>query len=745
MFFSESVAKSGAFMDVGNTTPVTPERLKEIHDLFLTVGPLPDEAGFDLTYLGTIIDRFEQAERLTSEVWPTASGVFGQLKTEAERLLLDDVDDPEATRKYILKSIEMLKVLGDAANPQAVLTDISKVFVPKNDIGLAVSKKKQNFENPPMGQLNLSSNDDVVVYKEFVGESNEHLEKIETLVLDLENHQATSETIDHIFRCFHSIKGAAGFLGLSCLNRLCHVCETMLDRVRKHTLIPDSDVVETLLASIDACRRMLVIVADAIEKSFSGDLENINISKILQGVDLILQRPLVTVEAMPEKGRLGGLLIEQGIISDEQLSRAIQQQNRPIGNILVDMGAATEKQVTQALEEQSRSQTRAESIKVDTSRLDNLLAMVGELVIAQTQVSCDPAIKGLQSPATQKNINSVDKIIANLQELVMALRLVPLRTIFTKMTRLVRDTTHKTGKEANLVISGEETEIDKTLIEKIADPLVHLLRNAVDHGVEEPEERQKSGKPREGRINLKAYHAGGNVVIEVSDDGNGINSEKVYAKAQERGLISDNREMSDSEIFDFIFHPGLSTNDVATDISGRGVGMDVVRRNINLLGGRIDVSSKRGEGTTFYIRLPLTMAIVDGMIVRVGQERYVLPTLSIEEAFKPTREQICKVSGGKGRAVNIRGKMIPIFSIHSLFELEHNCEPWEGMVVVIKDDQNYCGLVIDEMLDQQQVVIKNLGKKFNGLSGISGGCILGDGRVGLILDASGIIGLTKSV
>lgn len=730
-----------------DTDDATPASEKTLHQLQQVFSALPDMAtagSADLTLWGRALEACECAEKMTSTSWPTAAGVMHTLRTETERYMLEDVADMAAAEKYLKQSIELLRGIGQCKNPQGMLTDIAKVLIPASDAGLEKANAEEDI--PPMGTLSIKGDEDRVIYNEFVGESVEHLERIEGSVLELEHGGGSMEVINEIFRCFHSIKGAAGFLGLTALNRLCHESETMLDRVRKRTLRVDSEVTETLLACIDYCRRMLTVLSTALEKKDveKEELPFIDIRPALAHLDGILARPAGIVDAEAEQGRIGGMLIERGLIDDQQLATAIDQQRRPIGKILVDMGAATERQIEEVAGEVGK-QKPADAIKVDTGRLDSLLEMVGELVIAQTQVTNDPDFKTAAGQKLLKNMTNVAKITANLQELVMSLRLVQLRGLFNKMIRLVRDTARKTSKEVSLNITGEDTEIDKTLIEKLADPLVHLLRNAVDHGVETPEVRAAAGKPTGGVVNLRAFHAGGNVVIQVEDDGKGIDSAKVRAKAVERGLIRADEDLSERELHELIFHPGFSTNDVATDISGRGVGTDVVKRNITALGGRVEVNSTAGKGSIFTIKLPLTMAIVDGIIVDVAGSHYVLPTLSIEEAFKPARTDIVAVEGGRGRAMKVRQRLVPLICLHTLFDIGEELSPWDGMVVVVHDNGRYCGLVINDMLAQQQVVVKNLGRKLVGLEGISGGCILGDGRVGLILDIPGIIDLARNL
>ena len=326
----------------------------------------------------------------------------------------------------------------------------------------------------------------------------------------------------------------------------------------------------------------------------------------------------------------------------------------------------------------------------------------------------------------------------------MSLRMVPLKGTFQKMARLVRDLARKAGKNVQFVTDGEETEIDRNMVEVLGDPLVHMIRNAVDHGVESPDDRVQAGKTPGGIVRLRAFHAAGNVVIELSDDGKGLDREKILAKAIERGLIEPGREVPDSEVFAMIFHPGFSTADKITDVSGRGVGMDVVKKGLEAIRGRIDISSKQGEGSTFALQLPLTMAITDAMLLSVGDQRYLLPTMSIEQSFRPTKGMVSTVTG-QGEVVMLRGNLLPLFRLHKLFNVSCvSTDPYEALLMVVESDGRRCALMADELLGQQQVVIKTLGQSFGQIPGVAGAAILGDGHVGLILDAFGILQLATT-
>jgi len=388
-----------------------------------------------------------------------------------------------------------------------------------------------------------------------------------------------------------------------------------------------------------------------------------------------------------------------------------------------------------------------ESIKVDADRLDKLVDTIGELVITESMVSQMMRDKYADS-VMMGNLSQLDKITRQLQEMSTSLRMVPVRATFQKMARLVRDVAKKSGKSIDFIMAGEDTELDKSVVDKIGDPLVHMIRNSVDHGIEHSADRVKAGKAPVGRVELRAFHKGGNIFIEVVDDGQGLNRERILAKAVENGLISEGANLSEKEIFGLIFQPGFSTAAVVTDISGRGIGMDVVRRNIELLRGRVEIQSTPGQGSVFSIRLPLTLAIIDGMMVGVGDERYIIPTLSIVRSLRPSMEEFSTVQG-RGEMYSLDGQMIPVFYLNRLFGVERNHGDKkeeslsESLLVVVENDGFFTGLVVDELLGQHQIVIKTLGKLLQGIPGVSGSTIMTDGRVALILDIAGLVKLAN--
>jgi two-component system chemotaxis sensor kinase CheA len=380
------------------------------------------------------------------------------------------------------------------------------------------------------------------------------------------------------------------------------------------------------------------------------------------------------------------------------------------------------------------------SIRVSIEKIDELLNSVGELVITQSVLSQLAApLEGRDAEELRNALGQLERHMRNLQESVMRVRMLPISFVFNRFPRLVRDLGQRLGKQIELRMHGDATELDKTVLEKIGDPLVHLVRNSIDHGIETPEARAAAGKGASGTIELNAYHKGGSVVVEVSDDGGGLKKDKILAKARERGLVAADEELSEDRIFNLIFAPGFSTADVVSDVSGRGVGMDVVKRNINELGGHVQIFSTPGRGSMVRIRLPLTLAILDGQLARVGNEVYVVPIVSIVETIQVRRELLSTVAG-RGELFRLRDDYLPIVRLYDLFGIQpDHTDLLDGLLMIVEADGQRVGLFVDELMSQQQVVIKSLETNFRPVTGLAGATMLGDGRVALILDIPGVI------
>lgn len=427
------------------------------------------------------------------------------------------------------------------------------------------------------------------------------------------------------------------------------------------------------------------------------------------------------------------------IIEEIGLTATQPDENGPVATPSAKPALAAVTQATESKPPESKpaSKTSAiSSIRVDLYRVDRLVNMVGELVIAQAMLAQQfTESRDHDDPAALQGFEHLAGLTRELQECVMAIRMQPVKSVFSRMPRLVRDVGHKTGKDVRLEMAGEQTEVDKTVIEELADPLTHMIRNAVDHGIEDAPTRLASGKPAEGVIRLSAQHAGSNILIHVEDDGAGLDRDRLLAKAVEKGIVPASIKLSGEEIDELIFAPGFSTAASVTDVSGRGVGMDVVRRNVLALGGRVQVTSTPGKGTRFTLVIPLTLAVLDGMVVAVGWEKYILPLTSIVESFRPGRGQIRTIPGG-GEVVSIRGEFVRLVHLARVFGVkEAVADPCQGLVVLIElANGTKLGVVVDELLGQQQVVIKSLQDNYDPVPGISGATILGNGRVALIVD-----------
>lgn len=579
--------------------------------------------------------------------------------------------------------------------------------------------------------------DDFELVEDFIAESKEHLDAAEGAMLTLEENLNDSETLNLIFRAFHTIKGMAGFMNLEQIGLLTHDAESLLDMARKGEIQLCDENAEAIFLSIDMLNLMVASLQVAIENggilpAHAGVPELIAFLKKCTGSESdsatsVAEERSEIEDAKDAKDATDVITLSPSVVPDSSVvspSKVASIEPSPVAQ--KKTGVVAE-----------------EKIKVSTDRLDSLVNMVGELVIAQLMVAESLRGSKLVDHNMLRNSTHQGKIIRELQELSMSMRMVPIGGIFQKMARMTRDLSKRAGKEIELVVEGEHTELDRSIIDKLADPLVHMIRNSVDHGVEDSETRMAAGKRASGKIRLRAYHAGGNIVIEIQDDGKGLDKKRLLEKAISRGIISPEKQLTDAEIFNFIFLPGLSTAAQITSISGRGVGMDVVKRNIEELRGRIDIASTPGEGTTFTINLPLTLAIIDGQVVRVGKEKYIIPINSIRRSFRPEVEQLSTIQG-RQEMVLVRGNLLPLVRLHALFDIEPDYRaPSDGLVMLVEEDNEACCLLVDDLLDQQQVVIKNLGEVMSNVEGVSGGAIMGDGMVRLILDIPGIIKLFR--
>lgn len=533
----------------------------------------------------------------------------------------------------------------------------------------------------------------------FLDEAKELLTNAEQCFLSLEKAKDDPSIIEEIFRLAHNLKGSAGAVGFTDLGEFTHKLESLLLKIKNKEIEVSRSIVSLLLE----CNDFLIHVIDGLKQDLSFSQKNPElqerIENHLSGQISVPSEP--TTEPTPALPNETNETDEPHFV----IPKAAVKMTHPDENIRVSLG-----------------------------KIDDLLNNVGELVILQTVMAQQKI--NIPVPFIKKTVDQMTKIIKEIQSTSMGLRMLPLKHTFQKMQRIVRDTSATLGKKVNLNLNGEETELDKTVLEQLGDPLVHLIRNAVDHGLESPEERELAGKNEVGNIHLSAFHRGGQIIIEIKDDGRGLDPAKLIKKAQDKGLISADQVLSDDQAYQLIFAPGFSTKEQVTDVSGRGVGMDVVKTNIQSLQGDIELETVQGSGTCIRIVLPLTLAIVDGMVVSLGEERFVVPIAQIIESLRPQKQDISTVNE-ISEVLNLRGETLPIYRLENLLKKKSPVKKsaWEGILLIVRDNnQRGFSIFVDDIICQQQVVIKKLGGEIGNTAGFSGAAILGDGRVSFILD-----------
>lgn len=491
------------------------------------------------------------------------------------------------------------------------------------------------------------------------------------------------------------------------------------------------DVILTTSQGINTIKDVFIFVEDECELK----------------IDPIDEEGEVDLEGDTDYKRLGEILVERGDVDAEALKQALSSQKR-LGEVLKESGVVGKDLIDSALAEQQqvktgrrarRKKAMASSIRVGSEKLDTLVDLVGELVTVQARLSQKA---GNNADSDLLNIaEEVERLTAELRDNTMGIRMMPIGTTFSKFKRLVRDLSNELGKTVLLTTQGSETELDKTVIEQLNDPLVHIIRNSIDHGIEPADVREAAGKDRQGKVRLSAVHSGAQVLIQIADDGKGLDPEVIRAKAVEQGLISPEADLTETEIFAQLFEPGFSTAQEVTDVSGRGVGMDVVKRSIEALRGSIEVDSVKGSGTTITLKLPLTLAIIDGLLVQIGATYFVLPLSSVEECVELTRED--SMYSNDRHIMKVRGEIVPYVPLREMFNINGNKPPIEQIVIAELEDCRI-GFVVDEIIGEHQTVIKNLGKAYRDAKGVSGATILADGTVALILDVTGLAEIAKA-
>jgi two-component system chemotaxis sensor kinase CheA len=586
--------------------------------------------------------------------------------------------------------------------------------------------------------------EDAELLNEFVIESRELLDDVEVQLIALERTRTHSGkpdrgTLDAIFRAFHSIKGSAGFLDFPHLVRVTHIAESLLDDLRAERFTLTGDHVTVMCDALDFSRDGLDIVSSAQSDAALASRADSVVEKLRDAIAASSSSPEAASAPQPVApvAAPSPATVELPAPPPSEAPAAPAIPAAPEGAAPPDDGpspAAT-----------AGGGGRRETIRVDVEKLDSFMNLVGELILAENMVTHNEEAASLKLEGFQQASMHLNRVTRDLHDVAVAVRMVPIGGIFHKMERLVRDLAQKLDKDIDLVTSGAATEVDKNLIESIADPLVHLMRNAIDHGLEPSEERVRRGKPAKGTIRLDARHHGGEVWISVSEDGRGLDRDRILSKAIDRGLVDPGGTASwpDSAVYQLIFEPGFSTAATVTNVSGRGVGLDVVRRNIQQLKGRIEIASERGQGTTFTLRIPLTLAIIEGMLVEVGEAQYTIPLLSIRESIQIGRDTIRALPDGRELA-DVRGTFVPVIRLASVHGLTAN-DPARGILVIVEHEAKLAALHVDAMLGQRQTVIKPLPDYLGDHATIAGCSILSSGQISLILNLGGLTAHIKAV
>ena len=724
----------------------------------------------------------------TREEWRTE--LQEGVEAVARRVVLEETDAWDAASEQAAEIAESFRSIADRAreagfetvaevagalragvdsgrSPESMVNDIERL---QDALAAPAAADAAPSAAPEPVSLGL----DPELLADFVIESREHLGTIENELLVLEQNPAHHDSLHSAFRGFHTIKGLAGFLDLGLIQQVAHEVETLLDLARNGELSINPELIDVVLAGADYLKASIQVVEDQLNGRDATPVgDDAALIARVQAAAVIGQAPeedapegaATLPSPEPEEGSTAeDTTGEDNAAPAQEDPAAVTPDEEPAppranGKPRAAKPKVTGKSTPKPSEDAPPPSSPAAvmpagekapaargggkemaAVKVNTGKLDHLVDMVGELVVAQSLLSHDPDVAAVQNPRLQRNLSQLSRITSDVQRTAMSMRMVPVDNLFRRMARLVRDVARKEGKRAELATSGNDTELDRNIVEALADPVMHMVRNAVGHGLETAEERRAAGKPETGIIKLSAYHQSGFINIDLADDGRGLSRKKILAKARQRGLLAEGAELNDREIQNLIFEPGFSTAAEVSDVSGRGVGMDVVRKNIIKLRGRVEIDSVEGRGTTFSLKVPLTLAIIEGLIVGVGNHRYIVPIYAVREMLRPAAEAMSTVQG-REEMVTVRGRLLPVVRLYRRFGITPRSEdPTQSLLLVTETlGKQYC-VMVDELIGKQEVVIKSLGETLKNIPGVAGGAILGDGHVGLILDMDGVFG-----
>jgi two-component system chemotaxis sensor kinase CheA len=596
--------------------------------------------------------------------------------------------------------------------------------------------------------------DDKKMLSQLADEIKEHMDIAQFTLVELEYDETNHENINKVFRAFHTVKGSSAFLGLRNFEEIGHEMENLLVLIRDGKFRISRDLIDVIFYGIDLLRN-LVSIMETLDFNIEKMRESFYKVDIFSYIDLIKR-----ILSQYKTKKIGEILAEEGKLTKEDILSILQKQSETddkFGTIAIREKMVSADDVKDAIRKQTSVAKKVSYVKVSNERLNTLIDIVGELVINQSMLRqvIDLELKqSRQASSKDDNGTSVEKIISqlegittNIKNIVLSMGMVPITEVFNKLRVVIRNTSNELHKTVIVDIHGEDTELDRNVVEAIYDPLVHMVRNAVDHGVESPDERVKAGKDRVGRVSVSAEHRGNGIQIIVEDDGAGIDKDAIIRKGVERGLITaeDAQEMTDKEIYNLLFLPGFSTAKKVTEVSGRGVGMDVVKKNIDEIHGKVEIASELGKYTRFIIRLPLTLAIIEGFVIQIGENNYVLPFNAVDEILVPQPDQIRDMEDGSRMLFN-RGNYIPLIFSNAIFthEIDISDKNKQLLAVIISHENKNYGILVDKIIGKQEIVIKNLGESLSQMSVFSGGTIFGDGAIGFVVDIEGFLDAVKN-
>jgi two-component system chemotaxis sensor kinase CheA len=722
---------------------------QDVKELLETqVSLLEDYQPGDLITVADIKENFQTLAKEES-VFPVKNiEKFVACLEELSRLLDNPAVDENKLSSLLQRGAENLKgLVTQGADKKAMVADISLLYKEIKEFQKSApqikekkeEKKKRDYTEKYFSQIVQ----DPKMLSQLTEEITEHLNTAQFTLLELEYDPTNEENINQVFRSFHTIKGSSSFLGLKNIEDIGHQMENLFMLVRDRKLRITQELIDVIFYGIEMLRNLSTIM---VTNEFKIDKMVASFKKvdIFSYIDLI-----ESILSQYHMKKIGEILEEEGVLNHKDVKDILKRQKatgKKFGEIAVESKKAKEEDIARAVNQQTKSSKRITYVKVSNDRLNELIDDVGELVINQSMLR-QILENGGKENKEERIISQLEGITTSIKNLVLSMGMVPVAEVFNKLRVVVRNTAKELGKAVIVEIHGEETELDRNVIEAIYDPLVHMVRNSVDHGLEMPEEREEAGKDRVGAIYVSAQHKGNGIEIVVRDDGHGIEKEKIIEKALEKKLISEEKieQMSEKDIYGLMFMPGFSTARKVTEVSGRGVGLDVVKQNIEAIRGRVEIDSQPGKFTKFTIKLPLTLAIIEGFVTQVGENRYILPFDTVEEIIVPRKDQIKGMDSGDMMLYH-RNKHIPlVFSGKVFKEKQYETDPTKMVSLIIEFDGSYFGIVVDRVIGKQETVIKNLGEVLNHLSVYSGGTIFGDGAIGFVVDVEEFLKEAKKI